>query len=165
MIRRPLLATILLASLLSFLSISQVNAMGDNPSTCPNRYDGVITSLRVTLPHGVRFDPIAHRVVFGLRDDRSYSVTFIIRTPAESSQGNTQSGTTWFDTSAFGFQLGQCVGPGQSYPYGNVGPNQDVTIQVDSIPHPANLAPLITQTVTWSTLVGNSVSYAIHWVP
>ncbi len=132
----------------------QVFAMGQAPSTCTNRYDGKITSMTITVGHRT-YNPIAHpNMTLQIQNTRSYTVTFTIHTPNQSSQGNSLNGSTWFDTSATGYHFGECVN--------GIGPNQDVTITTTES-HPANLAPSTTQTVSWSTLAPSNVTYNIKW--
>lgn len=137
------------------MSLNEAFAMGQAPSTCNNRYDGTITAMKITV--GARtYDPIAHPgLSFQLRDNRSYTVTFTIHTPNQSSQNNTLDGTTWYDTNVQGYQMGTCVS--------GAGPNQDITVTATET-HPANLAPQTTQSVTWSTLVSGDIAYNIKWV-
>ena len=146
-------ASILIASF--GITANQAFAMGQAPSTCSNRYDGTITTMKITVGHKT-FDPIANPgMTFQLRNDRSYTVTFTIHTPSQSSQSNSLGGSTWYDTSAPGFQLGTCVN--------GVGPDQDVTVTAKES-HPGNLAPQTTQNVSWNTLVPGNVSYNVKWV-
>lgn len=146
-------AAALLASL--GISLNEVFAMGQVPSTCNNRYDGTITAMKITV--GARtYDPVAHPgLSFQLRNDRSYTVTFTIHTPSQSSQNNTLDGTTWYDTDAQGYQMGTCVS--------GAAPNQDITMTAIE-KHPANLAPQTTQNVVWRTLVPSSIEYNVKWV-
>ncbi|MDE1829677.1 MAG: hypothetical protein KGI25_05080 [Thaumarchaeota archaeon] len=130
-------------------------AMGQAPSTCSNRYDGMITTMTITIGHKT-YNPIAHpNMTFQLQNTRSYTVTFTILTSSQISQGNSLNGSTWYDTSAPGYQLGECVN--------GVGPNQNVTLTTTES-HPGNLAPAATQNVSWSTLTSGSVTYNIKWV-
>ncbi|MGE5599882.1 MAG: hypothetical protein ACM3UQ_00030 [Clostridiales bacterium] len=146
-------ATVLLTSLV--VSVREAHAMGQAPSTCNNRYDGTISSMKVTVGQKT-YDPIAHPgVTIHLRNDRSYTVTFTIHMPSQSSQNNTLGGSTWYDTSAPGYQMGTCIN--------GVGPNQDITRTL-SESHPANLAPQATQTVSWKTLMSSEITYNINWV-
>lgn len=144
---------ILVASL--GISANEAFAMGQAPSTCNNRYDGTITAMKITV--GSRtYNPIANPgVTFQLKNDRSYTVTFTIHTPSQSSQNNTLAGDTWYDTSAPGYQLGTCVS--------GAAPNQDIRI-TETESHPGNLAPQTTQNVTWSTLASGQASYSIKWI-
>lgn len=145
--------SILLASL--GITASQAFAMGQAPSTCTNRYDGAITAMKIIVGYRT-YDPIAHPgTTFQLRNDKSYTVTFTIHTASQSSQGNTLGGTTWYDTSAPGYQLGSCVT--------GAGSNQDVTITATEV-HPGNLAPQITQNVSWKTLMPGEITYNIKWI-
>lgn len=145
--------SILLASL--GITASQAFAMGQAPSTCSNRYDGTITSMKIIVGHRT-YDPIAHPgITFQLRNDKSYTVTFTIHTANQSSQDNTLGGNTWYDTSAPGYQLGSCVT--------GAGSNQDVTITATEV-HPGNIAPQITQNVSWKTLVSGETTYNVKWI-
>jgi len=102
------------------------------------------------------FDPIAHPgITFQLRNDKSYTVKFTIHTYNQSSQGNSLAGDTWYDTSAPGYQLGMCVT--------GAGPNQNVVITATET-HPGNIAPQITQNVSWKTLVQGEITYNIKWI-
>ena len=144
---------ILVASL--GITANQAYAMGQAPSTCSNRYDGTITAMKITVGHKT-IDPIAQPgVTFHLQNNKSYTVTFTIHTPNQSSQNNTQNGTTWYDTSAPGYQLGTCVS--------NTGADQNVTVTMTES-HPANLAPQTTQNVAWNTMVPGNIAYNVTWV-
>lgn len=142
--------------LISAVAVSshEAFAMGQAPSTCDNRYDGVITAMKIMVGQRA-YNPIAHPdLTFRLQDTKSYTVTYTIHTTAQSSQGNTLGGSTWIDTSSTGYELGQCVN--------GVGPDQYVTKTVTES-HPANLTPGTEQTVTWNTLAPNQVTYNIKW--
>lgn len=137
------------------VSINEVFAMGQAPSTCYNRYDGTITSMKITVGHKT-YDPILNPgVTFQLRNDKSYTVTVTIHMPTQSSQNNTLEGTSWYSTSAPGYYLGQCIS--------GAAPNKDIVI-ISTEAHPANLTPQTTQNVTWKTLSSNEVTYNIKWV-
>ncbi|MDE2588612.1 MAG: hypothetical protein KGL95_02955 [Patescibacteria group bacterium] len=145
-------ATILLA----LLGIAnEAFAMGQAPSTCNNRYDGTITALKITVGHRT-YDPMANPgVSFQLKNTKSYTVTFTIHTPSQSSQNNMLAGDTWYDTSAPGYQLGTCVS--------GAAPNQDITITATES-HPGNLAPQATPNVTWTALVPGQAEYSVKWI-
>src|SRR5579864_1275416 len=84
-------ASILLTSL--GVTVNQAYAMGQAPSTCSNRYDGTITAMKITVGYKT-FDPVAHPgITFQLRNDKSYTVTFTIHTPSQSSQSNSLGGS------------------------------------------------------------------------
>lgn len=151
-------ASILLAPL---MSTNQAFAHGDNPSTCNNRYDGPITSAQIIVGNQT-FDPIANPgVTFELATDQSYTVTFIIRTPSQSSQGNSLNGTTWYRTDVVGFGLGVCV-PDRTTT--SIGPDQNVTIN-DPASRPSTRPPSgeFTQTVNYGTLI-SGFSYTVNWI-
>ncbi|WP_166389712.1 hypothetical protein [Candidatus Nitrosotalea sp. TS] len=137
------------------ISANEAFAMGQAPSTCNNRYDGTITAMKITVGYRT-YNPMANpEVSFQLKNDRSYTVTFTIHTPSQSSQNNTLAGDTWYDTSAPGYQLGTCVS--------GAAPNQDITL-TETESHPGNLAPQTTQNVTWNTLVPGHAAYCIKWI-
>ncbi len=146
-------ASILLASL--GVVANQAYAMGQAPSTCTNRYDGTITAMKVTVGQKT-FYPLAHPgLTFQLRNDESYKVTFTIHTPSQSSQSNSLVGTTWYDTSAPGYQIGTCVN--------NAGADQNIRVTLTES-HPANLAPVIEQKVTWNTLMPGNATFNVSWI-
>lgn len=152
------LVTLVFASLVLILlpvSINEVFAMGEAPATCPNRYDGPFTSATITVGNQT-YDPITNPgLTFELENDKSYTVTFTIHTPAQSSQGNSDPGTTWYDSTAIGFGNGACVS--------GVGPNQDV-VTIDTWHHPASMEPDITQSVEYGTFGMTSFTYNVKWV-
>lgn len=146
-------ASILLSSL--GISAHEVFAMGQAPSTCNNRYDGEITAMKITVGHKT-YNPISHpNMTLQLQNTRSYTVTFTIQTPSQSLQGNSLNGSTWFDTDAPGYELGECVN--------GVGANQNITMVLTEN-HPSNLAPVATQAVSWNTFSSGEVTYNIKWV-
>jgi hypothetical protein len=154
---KNLFAIVLVSILLASLGISanQVYAMGQAPSTCSNLYDDTITAMKIIVGHRT-YDPIAHPgITFQLRNDKSYTVTFTIHTASQSSQSNSFSGDTWYDTNAPGYQLGNCVT--------GAGSNQNVTVTVTET-HPGNIAPQITQSVSWKTLMSGDTTYNIKWI-
>ncbi|MBI5698238.1 MAG: fibronectin type III domain-containing protein [Thaumarchaeota archaeon] len=138
----------------SFVS-NQAFAMGDAPSTCNNRYDGTISSLIIS-GGGQMYDPIANPgLTIQIDNDKSYSATFTIHTSSQSTQNNSLEGTTWYHTSALGYWMGTCLD--------GAGPDRDLTI-TSEFSHPSNMAPEITQTVSWATLTSSEITYNIQWV-
>ena len=139
------------------MSSNEAFAMGQAPSTCPNRYDGPISSFIINNGSQT-FDPIANPgVTFNVNRDSSYSVTFVIHTQSTSSQGNSDPGTTWYHATAIGFANGVCVD--------SVGPNQDVTLS-GPYSHPSNMGAEGTQAVefaTYSTLA-NPITFNVNWI-
>lgn len=137
------------------MSAGSAFAMGQAPSTCNNRYDGNITSMTITSGNRV-YDPIANPgLTFQVDNDKSYSVSFTIRTTSQSSQGNSLDGTTWYDTSAPGYWMGFCVN--------GAGSSQDITL-TQNLEHSGSIAPETTQTVSWHTLTSDSITYKVKWV-
>jgi hypothetical protein len=146
--------SILLTTLL--LSTNNAFAMGSAPSTCQNRYDGPIVSFLINNGSQT-FDPIANPgITFNVNRYSSYNVTFVIQTSSTSSQGNSLSGTTWYDTSAPGYFLGQCVG--------GAGPNQNVTVSRSQM-HPGNFGNEGIQEVQFNTLTYGGVTFNVNWLP
>lgn len=129
--------------------------MGDAPSTCSNRYDGPIVSFLINNGSQT-FDPMANPgVTFNVDRYSSYNVTFVIQIPSISSQNNSLSGTTWYDTSAPGYFLGQCVG--------GAGPNQNVTVS-RSQTHPGNFGNEGIQQVQFNTFTYDGVTFNVNWL-
>jgi hypothetical protein len=148
--------TVLALILLAFTGTlaNEAFAMGQAPSTCNNRYDGPITSIKITAG-GNTYDPMTSPgLTIQMDNDKTYDITLTIHTPSISSQNNRLDGTTWYDTSAPGYQLGTCVD--------GAGPDKDITVKLTE-GHPANIAPDARQTVTWSTLVAGGGSYHVQW--
>ena len=152
------LSSVLILSCVGFEN--KAFAMGQAPSTCANRYDGLITSF--TINNGTQtFDPIGNPgITFDMKTGSSYTVKFVIHTASMSSQNNTNLGTTWFRNTALGFANGVCV-PDQTTT--TIGPNQDVPM-TDTFTHPSSMAPNILQSVEFSTFFGNSVTYNVNWI-
>jgi hypothetical protein len=137
--------------------------MGNAPSTCNNRYDGTITAFLVTYPGGT-LDPVAHpNGTFTLYDDTTYNVTLTIHTPAQSSNGNSLGGTTWYSENLFGYYFGVCY---QSQSATSIGPNQDVSITMNGITHPCCSGYALYR-ITFSTLTQpqQPVVFKIDWQP
>ena len=157
-----LLALGLLGGLLTS-TLPGVEAMGQNPSTCNNRYDGTITSFTVTYPGG-SLNPIADpNATFTLYGNTTYSVAFTIHTQAQNSKGNSLGGSTWYDENLYGFFFGVC------YPSTNstsIGPSADVNISIGSIAHPccSGYAMYQIQFGTVSTLQ-QPVTFQVNWQP
>ena len=154
--------TLVFASILVTLgvSINQVFAMGDAPSTCSNRYDGPIVSFLINNGSQT-FDPIANPgVTFNVNTLSNYSVTFVIHTSNMSSQNNTNPGTTWYHDDVFAFADGHCIPDSITT---NINPNQNVTLnRTLTNPH----GGYYQQSVFFSTFstLGNPVTYNVQWI-
>lgn len=137
------------------LSAGEAFAMGQAPSTCPNRYDGPIVSAMI-VANGTAYDPMAQQdLTFTLPNDMTYDVTFTIHTNTQSSQNNTDPGTTWYRNTALGFGNGICVN--------DAGPGQDITI-TSSYGHPPAMAPEGTQSIEFGTVSSTGFQYNVEWV-
>lgn len=142
------------------LSMNQVFAMGDAPSTCLNRYDGPIVSFAINNGSNT-FNPIANPgVVFNVNTGSSYDVTFVIHTSNMSSQNNTSLGTTWYHDDVFAFADGHCMPDSKTT---TILPNQDVTLnETLTNPHPGYYSQSVFF-ATFSTL-SNPVTYNVQWI-
>jgi len=132
-------------------------AMGDAPSTCPNRYDATITAL--TVNNGVKiYNPLSNPGVTIDADlDTGYDVTFTLHTASQSSLGNTDPGTTWYRDTAFGYGQGVCVS--------NVTHDQDKTISVHIGADSGFPDGYTVNGVEWGSWPNVSqVTYNVHWL-
>lgn len=164
------LLTLLFASIL-FASVevsTQAYAMGQAPSTCPNRYDGPITSAKI-IAGGKTYDPIANPgLTFELPNNQQYTVTFTIHTQATSSQNNTDFGSTWYDDDIFRYGNGHCIDNPVAtsintiQPTNTIGPNQDVTIT--TVAGAQSYFTLGLVPFDFNTLV-SGFNYNVNWVP
>src|ERR1051325_5510757 len=123
------LSSISLASVLFGNSNVRTNniafAMGDNPSSCVNLYDSTITSLKINIG-GRTIDPIAHpNTNFGAKLGQGYTVTVTLHSAGASNSSNTDAGSVWYGSSAYGFDSNHCVN--------GVNPNSDVTITLNNV--------------------------------
>ncbi len=136
------------------VSTSDVLAMGDAPSTCPNRYDATITEM--TLNNGTHtFDPIQNPdMVFQAEAHAGYSVSMTLRTAEQSTGGNQEDGTTWYSDNIFGYGNGHCVS--------DVGHDEDKAITLTHVWNYAGLGSTRTQDIRWMTFL-NSVTYHVAW--
>ncbi|TLY15122.1 MAG: hypothetical protein E6K84_00930 [Thaumarchaeota archaeon] len=165
-LKKFLAASSTLVMLLLTLAIlaqpAAVNAMGDAPSTCNNRYDGRITYFIIS--NGTRtFNAIANPgVTFDVKANSYYNVTFVIHTANASSNNNTDPGTTWYNTDINDFGQGVCV---PSRTNTSIGPNQNVIINRTHLTDPRGTG---TQYVHWGTwengMPVGGVSYHVNWI-
>jgi len=166
-IRMASITVLLIASLTGvpfFIMNNNHNAyaMGDNPSSCVNRYDATITSMiidngrrTVTVLDSGGNGNVHHHDKFVSHIDVGYTVTFTLHTSSQSSQGNTDTGSTWFRHTGYGFAEGRCVD--------GVGPNQDIPITIGNVIMPTATQGTI-QLVEWGSLPEISqVHYSVAW--
>ena len=148
------LASIALVSVL--LSTNSAFAMGDNPSSCINRYDAKITHMKIN--NGLRtIDPIAHpNADFSATIGKGYTVTFTIHSAGVSSLGSTNVGSVWYGSTASGKAVDQCVN--------GVNPNTDIMTTMHSI-FMSQATHGTLQPVEWHywPLSGPTVTYTVHW--
>lgn len=146
-------ASILLAPL--GISTNQAFAMGQAPSTCPNRYDSGITSM--IIDNGIStFDTVSNpNATFTADVNDGYKLTMTLHTADQSSEGNQLQGTTWYREIVHGFGNGHCVD--------DVGPNEDKTLNF-SFNWPPSRGPPRVQYVEWSTFGGPTVTYNVDWM-
>lgn len=129
--------------------------MGQSPGTCTNRYDSAITQMIINNGTQI-FDPVNNPgVTFRAEAHSGYSLSMTLHTADQSSNGNQDIGTTWYNENTLGFQNGHCVD--------NVGPNEDKTLNLSHTWNYAGLGPPKTQNVFWHTIGGNDVSYTVEW--
>jgi hypothetical protein len=131
-------------------------AMGDNPSSCSNLYDSTITSLKITIG-GRTIDPIAHpNTNFSAKLGQGYTVTVTLHSAGVSNSGNTDTGSVWYGSTAYGFASDHCV-------YG-VNPNSDVTITLSNV-FMGQATHGTVQSVEWYSwpFATPNVAYTVHW--
>src|SRR5947209_1100522 len=100
-------------------------AMGpSNPASCNNEYEGSITNAAITVGSQMYY-PMKNNVYFQLTNDKSYYLTFTIKTPTQDYQGNSLPGTIWMGTTVGGYMQFTCWGtayPNQNFTFsGNYG--------------------------------------------
>src|ERR1051325_4763484 len=119
-------SSIALASLLLSFGNNSAFAHGDNPSTCNNLYNSTIKSMKITTNRFQTVDPIAHpNRVFASKLGQGYTVTLIIHSASTSIAGNTNPGSVWYGSNAYGFYFDHCVN--------GASPNSDITITWNNV--------------------------------
>src|SRR5207302_10779349 len=92
-------------------------AMG--PQSCDNQYNGPIIVAKIN--NGTQtFDALTTTPTFQLPYQGTYYLLFIIHTPSQDLQGNSDIGNVWTNTDLNGFEEGGC--------WSGAGPNQNYTI-------------------------------------
>lgn len=113
--RRLFLAVLLLLVLMfgylfPNLGLGGVDAAGNSPLTCPNRYNSYFTSFAIDTGTQ-KIDAITNPgMTFSALTNEGYNVSFVLHTAIYSSNGNTRKGTTWYSDNVYGNSLGVCVG-------------------------------------------------------
>lgn len=134
-------------------------AMGDNPTSCNNRYDATITSVIIQNSRGA-VDVVQHpSAVIRQKVSTGYDVTIKLHTNPSSSLGNTDPGSVWYSTSAYGYSLGTCVSGAAA--------NHDIVITLhDVYMGQANPSGITRQTVTVGSWPDTQqVNYLVVWHP
>src|SRR2546425_5544718 len=147
------LASLFISSLLILSTSNNAFAMGSQPGTCSNEYDGPITNATITVG-GQTYYPLKNSVSFQLANDKSYTLSFTVHTPSQDLQGNSLPGTIWYRTTYQGFANGICTS--------GAGPNQDYIFSAD-LGRSSSSAPYGSNTIEWGTTV-TSFSYTVNWV-
>jgi hypothetical protein len=141
-------------------------AMGDNPSTCTNLYDSVITSMNITRGHRtttIIIDPIAnphhhHLLHFKSKVGIGYTVTLTIHSANVSNSGNTNTGSIWYGTNAYGFAGNQCIN--------GVKRNTDITITLHNV-YMGQATHGTKQSVDWYSWANDTIlqgpTYNVIW--
>src|SRR2546428_9813480 len=148
------LLTIVFASILLFSSgilVQNAFAMGAPPGSCNNEYDGPITVAKIN--NGTQtFDALATTPTFQIPYQGSYYLLFIVHTPGQDREGNSNLGTIWTSTNLNGFYQGGCNG--------GAGPNQNYTFDLNRSCSSGNNRKSPT---FWGTAV-NGFSYNTNFV-
>lgn len=159
MMRRPapfIFAILTLTTLTATSMVFTNRALADNPSTCVNLYDATITSLKIT--NGLRtIDLIANpNTNFAAKVGQGYMVTITLHSPSVSTSGNTNVGSFWYGSTAYGFASDHCVN--------GATPNRDITITLNNV-FMGQATHGTVQSVEWYTwpLTGPTVTYTVHW--
>ena len=152
-----ILSSISLASVLSSGSNNNVAfAMGDNPASCTNLYNSAITSVKINVGHRT-IDLIAHpNAHFSLAKGQTYSVTLTLHSATTSNSGNSDIGSVWYGSTAYGFASDHCVN--------GVSANSDVTVTLTDVSL-ATATKGTTQDVelySWP-LSQPSITYTVNW--
>jgi hypothetical protein len=156
----PLVFIILIVALTSIALTAAVtgnnNALADNPSSCINLYDSVITSFKINIGSRI-IDPIANpHTNFAAKLGQGYAVTFTLHTASISTSGSTNVGSIWYGSTAYGFASDHCVNGANA--------SSDITITLHNVFMGQTTRGTV-QSVEWYTwpLTGPHVTYTVHW--
>ena len=124
-----LLLVLILGYLFPNLGLKGVEAVGNSPSTCPNRYDSDFTSFAIDTGMQ-KIDAMANPgATFRALTNEGYNVSFVMHTAGTSYLRNTRKGTTWYNDNAYGNSLGVCIGQEGDGKL-TVGPNENVPVNL-----------------------------------
>lgn len=159
-VRRASIFVVLLTVLASISLVSVLfgnnYALAENPSSCVNRYDAVITSLKINDGHRI-IDPVAKpNTHFTAKLGVGYTVTVTLHSASVSSLGNTDVGSIWYGSTAYGFASDHCVN--------GVNHDSDVTFTLYNV-FMGQATHGTAQPVEWYSfpLSGPTVTYTVHW--
>lgn len=134
-------------------------AMGDNPTSCSNRYDATVTSVVVHTARQTVNVEAQPSTVTRQKAYTGYDLTITLHTAASSSLGNTNPGTVWYTTSAYGYSLGTCVSSATS--------NQDIVITLHNVymgqANPNGITKQLVSIGSWPDT--SQVNYRVVWYP
>ena len=128
----------------------------DNPSSCHNRYDAAITSLKITIG-GKIIDPMTNQNTnVDAEVGKGYQVIVTLHSADISSSGNSNEGSIWYGTSAYGFSANRCVK--------DIKPDTDISMTFDNV-FMGQAIPGKEQIVQWYSWPLNypTVEYKLHW--
>lgn len=139
------------------LFINTVSAMGNNPSTCDNRYAARVISFKIdnksrTIDIPSNNSQTNLEAVVG----KGYTVALTLHTANLSSLGNTREGSVWYHTTGYGFSLGTCIKGAH--------PNSDITITLHNV-FMSQATGGMRQQVEFGSgyQPGQFVKYIVHW--
>jgi hypothetical protein len=154
--KTPFILAITFASV-SLVSVLFINSvLADNPSSCINRYNATIISLRIN--DGRRtVDPFDNPLTnFDSRVGIGYDVTLTLHAAAMSASGNTDVGSVMYGSRAYGFAYDHCV----------TGINANSSIKI-TLPHVfmGQATHGTVQSVGWYSwpLTRPTIIYRVHW--
>jgi hypothetical protein len=150
------MAALLSAVLISYLLANRAQAMGDNPSSCVNLYDSTIRSLHITVGSKTIEASAKDNTNFVAPIESGYSVTLTVHSASVSKAGDTNTGSIWYGSRAYGFASDQCIS--------EVKADSDITVTLDNVVSSTAKRGTL-QNVEWYTwpLDGPIVTYRVHW--
>ena len=164
-----------LAPLPSLSPIGNAYAMYDSPYICNNLYNSVITSMKIITPDHSRtyynYDPIAYPHTtnantitntnidhFNSKVGVGYTVILTLHSADKSNSGNTNTGSIWYSSNAYGYASNHCVN--------NVRPNSDTTITLHNV-FMSTATHGTKQSITWYSWYNNAElkgpMYKVAW--
>ncbi len=154
--------------------IRNAYAMYDSPYICNNLYNSVITSMKIITPDHSRtyyhYVPITYPHTntntvtntnidhFNSKVGVGYTVILTLHSASKSNSGNTNTGSIWYSSNAYGYASNHCVN--------NVRPNSDTTITLHNV-FMSTATHGTKQSVTWYSWYNNAElkgpMYKVAW--